>query len=63
MNEVEASAYFDQCLEQCQAKLSLIASEDSGAFGALQLPIDRDELNAAIMGSGIVGFLEGMTQT
>ncbi|QVW23949.1 hypothetical protein KJF94_29695 [Pseudomonas hormoni] len=63
MNEVELSAYFDQCLEACQAKLKLIGPKiQSRSAAAVQLPIDRDELNAAIMGSGIVGFLEGMTR-
>ncbi|MHC8365019.1 hypothetical protein ACYZT9_03790 [Pseudomonas sp. ZT5P21] len=62
-NEVELSAYFDQCLEECQAKLKLIGPKiQSRSAAVVQLPIDRDELNAAIMGSGIVGFLEGMTR-
>lgn len=63
MNEVELSAYFDQCLEECQAKLKLMGPKiQSRSAAAVQLPIDKDELNAAIMGSGIVGFLEGMTR-
>jgi hypothetical protein len=64
MNEIEASAYFYQCLEQCRAKLKLIGPKvlARSAAPTAQLPIDRDELNAAIMGSGIVGFLEGMTR-
>lgn len=63
MNEVELSAYFDQCLEECQAKLKLIGPKiQSRSAAVVQLPIDRDELNAAIMGSGIVGFLEGMSR-
>ncbi|WP_207284764.1 hypothetical protein [Pseudomonas sp. FW300-N2A2] len=61
MNEAEASLYFDQCLEQCRAKLEL-AGPKIQARSAVKLPIDRDELNAAIMGSGIVGFLEGMSR-
>lgn len=64
MNEFELNAYFDQCLEQCQAKLKLLGPKirSRSASSAMELPIDRDELNAAIMGSGIVGFLEGMTR-
>ncbi|MHC8322567.1 hypothetical protein ACYZT4_18070 [Pseudomonas sp. GB2N2] len=64
MNDVEADAYFDQCLGQCQAKLKQMAPKIQGfsATRLAQLPIDRDELNAAIMGSGIVGFLEGMSR-
>ncbi|RON15161.1 hypothetical protein [Pseudomonas frederiksbergensis] len=64
MNEIELNAYFDQCLEQCQAKLKLLGPkiQPRSAGSAVELPIDRDELNAAIMGSGIVGFLEGMTR-
>lgn len=62
MSEVEADAYFEQCLEQCRAKLKLIGPKIQPRSAAVQLPIDRDELNAAIMGSGIVGFLEGMTR-
>ena len=61
MNEAEASAYFDQCLEQCRAKLNPVGSRIKKR-SVVELPIDRDELNAAIMGSGIVGFLEGMTR-
>lgn len=63
MNEVEASAYFDQCLEQCREKLKLMGPKiKPRSAPVVQLPIDRDELNAAIMGSGIVGFLEGMSR-
>ncbi|MNF53245.1 hypothetical protein D3C84_346210 [compost metagenome] len=61
MNDVEAHAYLDQCLEQCRMKLAL-AGPKSRMRMAMQLPIDRDELNAAIMGDGIVGFLEGMSR-
>jgi len=32
------------------------------ASSAAQLPIDKDELNAAIMGTGIAGFDEGMSK-
>lgn len=63
MNEVELDAYFDQCLEECHSKIKQIAPKmQSRLASAVQLPIDRDELNAAIMGAGIVGFLEGMTR-
>ncbi|MEJ5060161.1 MULTISPECIES: hypothetical protein [unclassified Pseudomonas] len=61
MNDVEAHAYLDQCLEQCRARLAL-AGPKIQMRAAVQLPIDRDELNAAIMGDGIVGFLEGMSR-
>ncbi|MHC8398754.1 hypothetical protein ACYZTX_04475 [Pseudomonas sp. MDT1-17] len=65
MNKVELDAYFDQCLEECQAKLKLIGPKilaKRSIASVVQLPIDKDELNSAIMGSGIVGFLEGMTR-
>jgi hypothetical protein len=61
MNEVEASAYFDECLEQCRAKLQLVGPKARVRLAAT-LPIDRDELNAAVMGSAVVGFLEGMSR-
>lgn len=61
MNNLEADAYFDQCLEQCKVKLAL-AGPKIQARSAKTLPIDRDELNAAIMGDAIVGFLDGMTR-
>lgn len=63
MNEAELSVYFDQCLEDCQAKLNLHGKNTQLRSASLvKLPIDQDELNAAIMGSGIAGFLEGMTR-
>ena len=61
MNEAEASLYFDQGLEQCRAKLEL-AGPKIQARSAVKLPFDRDEMNAAIMGSGVVGFLDGMSR-
>lgn len=61
MNDLEANAYFDQCFEQCQAKLALLGPKIQ-ARSARTLPIDRNELNAAIMGDAIVGFLDGMTR-
>ena len=61
INQEVLSAYFDQCLEECRAKLKL-AGPKIQARSAAKLPIDRDELNAAIMGSGVVGFLEGMSR-
>ena len=61
MNDLEANAYFDQCFEQCKAKLAL-AGPKIQARSARALPIDRNELNAAIMGDAIVGFLDGMSR-
>lgn len=61
MNEVQADAYFDQCLAQCRAKLAL-AGPKIQPRSAVKFPVDKDELNAAIMASGIVGFLEGMSR-
>ena len=61
MNEVEASVYFNECLEQCRAKLQLVGPKARVRLAAT-LPIDRDELNAAVMGSAVVGFLEGMSR-
>lgn len=61
INEAEASLYFDQCLEQCRAKLEL-AGPKIQARSAVKLPFDRDEMNAAIMASGVVGFLDGMSR-
>lgn len=34
----------------------------SAAFAATAKPVDTDELNAAIMGAGVVGFVEGMSR-
>ncbi|WP_392885093.1 hypothetical protein ACF6ZU_15775 [Pseudomonas migulae] len=61
VNKEELSAYFDQCLGECRNKLKLAAAQIQPR-SAKALPIDRDELNAAIMASAVVGFLDGMSR-
>ncbi|MCY1430728.1 hypothetical protein D9M71_466810 [compost metagenome] len=39
-----------------------LASRRIAGFSSAQLPVDKDELNAAIMGAGIAGFHESMSK-
>lgn len=39
-----------------------LASRRMSGFSSAQLPVDKDELNAAIMGSGIAGFDQSMSK-
>jgi hypothetical protein len=67
MNEVDI-----QCMSEAQRLDFINEGADShifsnkvfrsAAFAVMDKPIDTDELNAAIMGAGIVGFLEGMSR-
>ncbi|VVM42313.1 hypothetical protein [Pseudomonas fluorescens] len=63
INQKMAAAERVALIEESNRFIAQLSQSRSFAgFSAAQLPIDKDELNAAIMGTGIAGFDESMSK-
>ncbi|RON58428.1 hypothetical protein [Pseudomonas frederiksbergensis] len=61
MTEAESLAFIEDCMETCMPVIQALAPRQT-MRAAVDLPIDRDKLNAAISNTTLIGFPEGMSR-
>jgi hypothetical protein len=61
MTKAESLAFIEDCMETCMPVIQALAPRQT-MRAAVDLPIDRDTLNAAISNSTLIGFPAGMSR-